>query len=191
MNYAILLPVDFLDHPKTRKLHSTLGPEAVLCLLRLWLWAATNSIDGWLPSDADTAELETLARWCGEPGKFIKTLHRLRFLDKFSGDFRLHQWTEHQRYCVAAKERIEKAKRAGNVSVARRREKFGTAQPRKSPELVVRAIEDTPRTSSSELSTQQQQTEELPAAVPTAKPIATGTGIRAARVFVNRPGGKS
>lgn len=140
MNHEIKLPVGFFDHPKTRKLSRSLAADGIIALIRLWTWAATNSIEGWLPIDADEIEIEQLAHWRGEPGALFRTLRCLRFIDDFDGDLRLHEWVDHQPYVAGAQDRIERAHINGRKSAEARRKKFGTAQPPSGdpPELVVR-----------------------------------------------------
>lgn len=127
MNHEINLPVGFLDHPKTRDLIRQLGSDAIVCLLRLWSYCATQSIYGRLPDDAD--EIEHLARWRGEPDLLLNTLIDLGWVDESESEYQIHEWIEHQTYCANAHERIDKARRAGRASVAKRRKKLGTAQP--------------------------------------------------------------
>jgi hypothetical protein len=67
-------------------LRKALGDSAIISLIRLGLWAATNSIDGWLPSDSDdiSRETEQLVFWSGESGELFRLLVRLKYIDNLS-----------------------------------------------------------------------------------------------------------
>ncbi|MBR6674126.1 MAG: hypothetical protein IKL39_05330, partial [Mailhella sp.] len=141
MNIDIRLKLDFFEHPKARKLRRRLGAEGVLCLLRLWLWAAANRPEGILRGlDAD--DLELAAQWEGQPGELVAALCEFRLLDappaspfscgesapgepEAAGEnpaapdcpearsaFRIHDWAEHQAWASRSEERTKKARRA-------------------------------------------------------------------------------
>ena len=80
MNIDIRLKLDLFDHPKVRKLGLRLGSDAVLALIRLWLWAAANRADGVLRG-MDAEDIELAAHWTGPQGRFVQTLCQLRLLD--------------------------------------------------------------------------------------------------------------
>jgi len=98
----------------------------VLCLLELWSHCATRSIDGYL---GDPESVERFANWRGRAGELVEVLTQVGFIDHIEGEYRVHDWAEHQPFCVAAKERIERSRKAGRASANARRELFGTAQP--------------------------------------------------------------
>ena len=144
MNIDIRLKLDFFEHPKARKLRRRLGAEGVLCLLRLWLWAAANRPEGTLRGlDAD--DLELAAQWEGQPGELVAALCEFRLLDappaspfscgesapgepEAAGEnpaapdcpearraFRIHDWAEHQAWASRSEERTKSAKRAAQA----------------------------------------------------------------------------
>ena len=144
MNIDIRLKLDFFEHPKARKLRRRLGAEGVLCLLRLWLWAAANRPEGILRGlDAD--DLELAAQWEGQPGELVAALCEFRLLDappaspfscgesapgepETAGEnpaapdcpeahsaFRIHDWAEHQAWACRSEERTKSAKRAAQA----------------------------------------------------------------------------
>ena len=144
MNIDIRLKLDFFEHPKARKLRRRLGAEGVLCLLRLWLWAAANRPEGILRGlDAD--DLELAAQWEGRPGELVAALCEFRLLEAppaspfFCGEsapggpgaagsnpaapdctagqnaFRIHDWAEHQAWACRSEERTRSAKRAAQA----------------------------------------------------------------------------
>ncbi len=111
MNTDIRLSVGFFSHPKTIKLMRQAGAEGVVCLQRLWIWAAQNRVDGCLVGfEAD--DIEIVAGWSGELGFLVRTLESLRFLDRNGDVYCLHGWAEHQEYVTQEPARIEKSRKA-------------------------------------------------------------------------------
>ena len=109
MNTDIRLAVGFFDHPKTVKLERLLGPQAVISLMRLWLWAVQHRPGGVLfGMDAD--DIEIVARWSGEKGAFLPAITELRFLDSVDGAYRVHDWEEHNPWQSEAEGRADKAR---------------------------------------------------------------------------------
>lgn len=111
MNTDIRLSVGFFSHPKTIKLMRQAGAEGVVCLQRLWIWAAQNRVDGCLVG-FEVDDIEIVAGWTGESGVLVRALEALRFLDKNGDAYCLHGWAEHQEYVTQEPARIEKARKA-------------------------------------------------------------------------------
>ncbi|WP_287704260.1 hypothetical protein [Desulfovibrio sp.] len=101
----------FFSHPKTIKLIRQAGADGVVCLQRLWIWAAQNRVNGCLDG-FEVDDIEIVAGWTGESGVFVQTLESLRFLDKNGDAYCLHGWEEHQEYVTQEPARIEKARKA-------------------------------------------------------------------------------
>lgn len=114
MNIDIRLSLEFFDHPKVGKLERRLGLEAVVCLLKLWGWAAKNRPNGKLEG-LDVEDVEFVARWKGSEGEFVATLLALRLLDEVDGGFAVHDWEEHQAYASRSEERSSKARKAAEA----------------------------------------------------------------------------
>ena len=114
MNIDIRLSLEFFDHPKVGKLERRLGLEAVVCLLKLWGWAAKNRPTGKLEG-LDVEDVEFVARWKGSEGEFVATLLALRLLDEVDGCFAVHDWEEHQAYASKSEERSSKARKAAEA----------------------------------------------------------------------------
>lgn len=114
MNIDIRLSLEFFDHPKVGKLERRLGLEAVVCLLKLWGWAAKNRPNGKLEG-LDVEDVEFVARWKGSDGEFVATLLALRLLDEVDGGFAVHDWEEHQAYASKSEERSSKARKAAEA----------------------------------------------------------------------------
>lgn len=114
MNIDIRLSLGFFDHPKTLKLQKRCGVEAVLCLQRLWVWAANERSSGVL-SGMDEEDIELAAKWTGEEGKFFKALLDCHWIDKGDAGFSLHGWEENQSYASKSEERSKLAKQAAEA----------------------------------------------------------------------------
>ena len=115
MNIDIRISLGFLDHPKTKKLRKRLGDGAVLCLLRLWMWAAENRPAGLL-DNMDAEDVELAADWKGDEGAFTQALIDCRWLEKTDdGCYAIHDWDEHQAYASKSEERHERAKKAAQA----------------------------------------------------------------------------
>lgn len=110
MTTDIRISVEFWDHPKTIKLQSRLGLEAVKNLQILWMWAAKNRPDGEL-SRMDNEDIEIAARWSGESGLFIQSLVDLNFLEVSERNtFTIHDWRCHNPWAAEAATRSDKAR---------------------------------------------------------------------------------
>ena len=120
MNIDIRLSLGFFDHPKTMKLAKRCGMEAVICLQRLWMWAAEQRPSGVL-TGMDDEDIELAAKWQGEEGKFTRTLIDLHWLDEEEGQFILHGWDEHQAYASKSEERHSSAKKAAEIRWEKKR----------------------------------------------------------------------
>lgn len=66
---AFVLNQRFWQALTTRRLNKELGPEGVISLLKLLAWAAENRPNGYLEG-MDETDIELVAEWNGEPGKF-------------------------------------------------------------------------------------------------------------------------
>ena len=122
MNIDIRLSLGFFDHPKTKKLVRRLGWEAVICLQRLWMWAAENRPSGRF-SGMDAEDLELAACWDGEEGKFVQTLLDLRWLEHSDEGYALHDWEENQAYASRSEDRRIAARKAADARWAKERAK--------------------------------------------------------------------
>jgi hypothetical protein len=107
----IRLMIGFLEHPKTVRLRTKIGPSGVLALIRLWCWAALNKPKGILAFCAEDVEL--IAGWDGKPGEFVAACIAVRFLDRGAeNEFILHDWADHQPWVFGSTERSEHARQA-------------------------------------------------------------------------------
>ncbi|WP_289241962.1 hypothetical protein [Delftia sp.] len=102
-------------HPKTKKLIRRLDDGAAWKLVCLFLWAADNRSDGDLSGMTDE-DIELAIDWDGEEGAFVRVLAEVRFLDGEEGQRRIHDWSEHNPWPLAA--RSAPRRRSGQRSCA-------------------------------------------------------------------------
>ena len=73
----MIIETDFPDHWKTQLLVKRCGPEAVLCLLRIWAHCQLRKTGVLVGLSHDV--FEAIAKWQGEEKLFYKTLAECRF----------------------------------------------------------------------------------------------------------------
>lgn len=100
----------FFNHPKTKKLKRTLGPDGVISLLRVWAYAAQNRHGSDKLYSAE--EIELAVDWEGEVGKFAEILARHGWLDETKDRYMLHEWGGHNGYAATAQARSEAGRKA-------------------------------------------------------------------------------
>jgi len=105
----IRIDVDFFDHPKTIKLQRRYGPEGIISIQRLWVFAAKHKPSGIL-TGMDAEELCIAMRWSGDSEMFVKALVELRFLDVTDNIYSLHDWTQHNPWVSSTLDRSDKAR---------------------------------------------------------------------------------
>ncbi|WP_422477229.1 hypothetical protein [Pleomorphochaeta sp. DL1XJH-081] len=108
------LSLNFVDHPKVRKIIRRCGYEAFYGLIKLYSIAGRMYTDGLLKG-FDLEDIEDLADWHGETGSFGSTLVDVGLIDETEEGFYLHDWEEHQPWIIGSEERSEKAKKAAEA----------------------------------------------------------------------------
>ena len=110
------LSVGYCDHPKTKKLIRRLGFEGPFYHLKLILWCRLNKPHGALDG-MDIDDIELAVDWKGEPKALVEALVEVRFLDydEPSGEYRMHDWDDHQPWAVKTDERRASASLAGFI----------------------------------------------------------------------------
>jgi hypothetical protein len=63
----------FIDHPKTCQLHELAGPEAVIALMRLRVWAGFHRPSFFFDAASD-ADIAKMADWSGDAEMYIASL---------------------------------------------------------------------------------------------------------------------
>ena len=109
MNTDIRISVEFWDHPKTVKLERRLGLEAIKHLQILWVWTAKNKPDGFLEG-FDQEDIEIASKWCKEAGVFSQTLVDLKWIEKQTNGYLIHDWKDHNAWAADADIRGDKAR---------------------------------------------------------------------------------
>ncbi len=116
------LDLGFYTNGKTKQLIRRLGDSAIVALQKLWIDAAINHQNGFLPMDAEG--IAATADWKGDAEEFVSALLRglkpdgQGFLEVAEGGYKLHDWEQHQPYIFHAKERSETARIGGRVRAA-------------------------------------------------------------------------
>lgn len=108
-NIDARLSVGLPGHPKTKKLVRRLGQAAAWNLVVLILWARANKPDGDL-SGMSIEDIELASDWTGDNDQFVAALASVGFLDGVEGEYRLHDWAEHQPWSSGSEARSEKSK---------------------------------------------------------------------------------
>lgn len=102
----------FFDNRKIVKLKRRHGAEALLCLIRLWMYTAKNAPKGIL-FDMDDDDIEIAAGWAGEPGALVRTLIELVLLEKDHGIASIHDWEDCQPWAFKSDIRSARAQKGG------------------------------------------------------------------------------
>lgn len=107
------IDVDFVDHPKTKRLIRMTGFEGFYCLMKLFSTAAKIYKRGEL-KNCDVYDIEDLCGWTGEAGKFVEALldPKICFLEQEGDLFIIHDWDVYQPWIYYSDKRSEKAKQA-------------------------------------------------------------------------------
>lgn len=101
-------------HPKTVKLERRLGAEGFRGLIWLFLWVGENRPDGSLRG-MTAEDVEIAADWKGQAGQFVSALSEVQFLDGEAGEYRIHDWAEHNPWAAGRPARIAAAKIAAKT----------------------------------------------------------------------------
>lgn len=103
------LDLDFIDHPKVKRLIARTGSDGVVCLIRLWGHVGKfHKVDGSL-SEYTNDEIEQFAGWNGEKGALLQALLDVKLIDK---DLSIHDWQEHAGHLAAYQSKAKKMARA-------------------------------------------------------------------------------
>lgn len=139
MSKDIRIATDFFDHWKTLSLQSELGDEAVLSLMRLWMFAAKNKPSGILDGMNEKA-IALASKFSGDEQKFIEVLLALKFIEKSkNGTCCLHDWSMHNSFVYHADGRKQQARVAAK---ARWESKRGVKKTKEKQEVNADRITD-------------------------------------------------
>lgn len=107
------LDLNFVDHPKVKRLIRVAGHEGFYGLIRLFSMAGKLCSDG-VFNGCTKEDLDDFADWRGE-GSLVEHLLEVKFLIANKGLFKINDWKEHQPWLAGAKARSEKAKKAAEA----------------------------------------------------------------------------
>lgn len=113
MNSDYRINTAFYNDLRTAKLSHRLGDSGLAALNFLWCWSAMYCASGVL-YDMTEEDIEIVAKWHGEPGKFVPVLLELHWLDRLvDGTYALHDWAETNPWAADAENRSDKARLSG------------------------------------------------------------------------------
>lgn len=107
------LDLNFVDHPKVKRLIRLAGYQGFYGLIRLFSMAGRIYTDG-VFRGCTREDLEDFADWNGE-GSLVDFLLEVKFLVENKGLFKINDWQEHQPWLAGAKDRSNKAKKAAKA----------------------------------------------------------------------------
>lgn len=106
------IDVNLPDHPKFRALRYTLGREAELATIYLWLYAARCCPDGVIRY-MTARDLAQVTQYPADPETWIEKLLDLKLLERGqNGNFVIHDWMSHNRFAATREIRSEIARQA-------------------------------------------------------------------------------
>ena len=120
MNSDIRLSVDFFSHHKTKKVLRKIGPEGVICLVRLLCYVGKFRPDGRLEG-MDVEGISDAVDWSGDAEELVSTLCGAGFIEQSDdGVYIIHDWEKHNPWAAGANERSLAASKAGKASAEKR-----------------------------------------------------------------------
>ncbi|RJQ27694.1 hypothetical protein C4565_04915 [Candidatus Parcubacteria bacterium] len=110
MNTDIRVLTSFRGHRKRKRLELMLGLGGTGFLIDLWLTAAEDRPDGILHG-WDDLDIALACGYSAGAQKLVDALVECRWLDKGDdGTYRLHDWDDHQGWCLGSEYRSTKAR---------------------------------------------------------------------------------
>lgn len=106
--------LNFVDHPKVKKLIRRGGYEAFYGLLRLFSVAGKMYQKG-LFKDCSAEDIEDFADWHGEDGEMVRVMLDVGFLVRGLEGYEIHDWAHHQPWIFHSEVRSELAKTAARA----------------------------------------------------------------------------
>lgn len=120
MNSDIRLSVDFFSHHKTKKVLRKIGPEGVICLVRLFCYVGKFRPEGRLDG-MDVEDISDAVDWSGDAEELVSTLCGAGFIEQSDdGVYIIHDWEKHNPWAAGANERSLSASKAGKASAEKR-----------------------------------------------------------------------
>jgi len=112
MSNDMRIDLNFVDHPKVKRLIRKAGYEAFYGLLRIFSIAGKMYTKG-VFKDCDTDDIEDFADWHGKPGLFVEVMVEVGLLVQGTdGYYIIHDWDQHQPWIYHSDVRSEQARKA-------------------------------------------------------------------------------
>ncbi len=111
---SLNIDLNFSRHPKVIRTRAILpdpfeADHFFQSLMRLWEYVGNfHPEDGGLNGYNDT-EVEGLAGWKGNPGRFLRVAIEKRWLDKVDNSYFVHDWEDHEAHIIVYRERARAA----------------------------------------------------------------------------------
>lgn len=106
------LDLDYFSHPKTVRLIGLLGKGAEVLPIRLWCYCGKYHVESGKLASYSTEEVEAAVGWWGKSGDMVKAMIKVGFLEELNGEYKLHDWEDHEGHLLALKERGKTAAKA-------------------------------------------------------------------------------
>ena len=108
------LDLNFVDHPKVKRLIRKAGYEAFYGLLRIFSVAGKMYTKG-IFKGCTIEDIEDFADWRGEEGSFVRAIIDVGFMEEIEGNYKIHDWEIHQPWVSNAEARSKSAKKAAKA----------------------------------------------------------------------------
>lgn len=109
------IDVNLPDHPKFKALRNSLGQDAELATIYLWLYVARCCPDGEI-KHMTAIDLAEVSKYRGDAEAWVAKLIELRLLEKGeNGRYSIHDWLDHNLYAATAPFRKQRAQKAASA----------------------------------------------------------------------------
>ena len=105
------LDLNFVEHPKVKRLIRKAGYESFYALIKLFSIAGKMYQNG-VFKDCEIEDIEDFANWNGESGLLTSAMIEVGFLDDTEEGYAIHDWKEHQPWIINSEARSIQAKKA-------------------------------------------------------------------------------
>ena len=104
------LDLNFVEHPKVKRLIRKAGYESFYALIKLFSIAGKMYQNG-VFKDCEIEDIEDFANWNGEAGLLTSAMIEVGFLDDTEEGYAIHDWKEHQPWIITQKQEAYKQKK--------------------------------------------------------------------------------
>ncbi len=160
MSNDFRVEIGFVNHPKLKRLRRRIGDRAAEHLLCLWSFATLNRPTGDMSGMTDE-EIADAAGFESDASSILTALRDTKWIDGEQGNYRLHDWAEHQRWVIHAPKRSESARKAAEERWNKRqRQQKQQVNAKRMPDACgehTESIADAPKSSQKQDSSSQKQ----------------------------------